>query len=89
MSCSGAEKSRYHTKISRKKKIKKFWYLIDGVHVVQTERYGNDKRKDWVAVKDEKDANWILNGGKLRGIDVLWVGNRLKDFRIDDCDFLE
>lgn len=65
-------------------KIKKGWYLISGVHVLKTETMGADKREDWIAVKCKALALKIWHGMKVEYSDILWIGNRLKDY--NPCD---
>lgn len=61
-----------------KTKVKKGWYRFGDLHLVVTERYGNDKRLDWVCVRGHEEANRVWHGGVLG--EVIWVGNRLCDF---------
>ena len=78
--------AKHFLRNASKRKIKKFFYEIDGYYLVQTQKYGNDKAYDWVAVKNRKLAESIWNGDRFSNHDILWVGNRLRDFKPEDVD---
>jgi hypothetical protein len=60
-----------------KTKIRSGWYVSRGHHIVETERYGNDKALDWVVVTSEEEAYRIFHGNEIRT--YVGVFNRLKD----------
>jgi hypothetical protein len=58
-------------------KIRKGWYVSNGYHIVETERYGGDKCLDWVVVESPDIAYRLFHGAEITT--YFSVHNRLKD----------
>ena len=59
------------------RKERRGWYRLGDLHLVVTERLGDDKAIDWVAVRDRDQAHAIWHGGTPEG--VVAAHNTLRD----------